>query len=228
MVKQHQKRKSIPRTWALKRKESTWVTRPSPGAHSRIHGMSINTALKEMLRLTKTTKETRQVLQHVLVNGRKVSDHRFIVGLFDVISFPKTKENFRIVLNQKGKLEFRKISEAEAKLRPAKILNKTRLKGGKLQLNLSDGTNILLKKNDYAAEDTLILENPSNTISAHLKLEKGALIYLIAGKHIGSSGAIKEIKGHMLAVTDAASKAAFETLKKYAIVIGKDKPMITL
>jgi len=45
--------------------------------------------------------------------GRK--DHRYPVGLFDVISTPETKQNFRVLINKKRKLFLIEIPEQEAK-----------------------------------------------------------------------------------------------------------------
>jgi len=49
---------------------------------------------------------------------------------------------------------------------------------------------------------------------------------LIGGTHIGENGIIKDIKGKKLVYK--RNKEEFETLKKYAFVIGKEKPVIKL
>jgi len=62
--------------------------------------------------------------------------------------------------------------------------------------------------------------------SERLPLEKGMLIYLVAGKHIGAVGKLADISGTKITVK--TDKENFETLKEYAFVIGKEKPCIAL
>jgi ribosomal protein S4E len=61
---------------------------------------------------------------------------------------------------------------------PAKIVGKTVLKGGKMQLNLSAGINMLVEKNNFKTGETLMLDMPSKNMVDHLKLEKGAYVFL--------------------------------------------------
>ena len=139
------------------------------------------------------------------------------------------KDNYRIMLDKKGKLVPVIINATESKLIPKKVINKTSTKGKKTQVNFSDGTNILSKEN-YQTGDTVIFSD--NKPKEHLKFEKGALIYILAGKQVGQIGVIKEIiqkKGlQPLRIVFTQGKENSETLKSYTFVIGKDKPIVTL
>ena len=106
-----------------------------------------------------------------------------------------------------------------------KIAEKTKLKG-KTQLNLSEGNNIVVDKDDYKTADTLVLAVPKNTIKKTIKFQKNALIYLTGGKHVGDVGTIDDIK--LNKITYKLGKGVYETLKKYAFVIGEDKPVIKI
>ena len=108
------------------------------------------------------------------------------------------------------------------KINGKKIQNK-----GQLQLNLSDGRNILTKEKTYAVGDTLVIETPSNKIQKHLKLEQGAMVYLIDGKHVTDIGTVKTVEKTTITYTSTTNKHV-QTLKQYAYVVGKDKPVITL
>ena len=228
MVKRHLKRLAMPRTWRISQKKGIkFMTRPSAGKPF-MYSMSINLILKEMLGLVKTTKETKYVLrtQLVLVNGKRVLDHRFPVGLLDILEIKEMGPAYRVVLNRKGNLDLITVDKSEANIRPVKISGKSPLKKGKLQLNFSDGTNLIVEKDDYATGDVLVLKLPKNEIQAHIKLEKGAVIYLTGGKHAGSIGVVEEIKQDEMFFKIGNDK--FETLKEYAFAIGKDKPVIKL
>ena len=72
----------------------------------------------------------------VLVDGRPVKDRKYPVGFMDVISLPEIKENFRVLMDKRGKWVLVRISPEEAKFKLSRIENKTTVKGGRTQLNL--------------------------------------------------------------------------------------------
>ena len=95
-----------------------------------------------------------------------------------------------------------------------------------MQLNLHDGRNILTDKKDFKVRDTLLIELPSQKIVQHLKFEPGSLVFFIAGKKMGQTANLKEIKDDKIICKAGGDE--FETAKDYAFVIGKDKPVITI
>jgi len=227
-IKKHLSRLAMPNSWKTKRKGKKWITRPLPGQHSLELGIPLNLLIRDILSYTKTTKETRYILnnQKVLVDQKRRKDHRFIVGLMDVVSIPKIKENFRLLLDKKGKIIAFSIEDKESKIKPCKVKGKTMLKKEKLQLNLFDGKNIISKQKDINVGDTVLIELPSQKIKDSFKFEEGATIYLTGGKHVGETGTIEKIKDNL--ITYKRDKNKFETLKKYAFVIGKKKSSIKL
>lgn len=220
MVKQHLKRMSAPKTWPIYRKFTTFVTRPFPGGQKLENSLSLGTVLKELLGHADTNREARMILHHkeVLVDGAKRTNLRTPVGLFDAISLPDLKKHHRLTLSSRGRLTFIQIDEKEAKLKPCAIRDKN-LVGGKVQLNLSDGRNILVDKDDYKTSETLVLAVPAQEIKERLKLEKGAMIFLTGGTHIGRVGTVEDISGDKIMYKTAEGELA-ESLRKYAFVIG--------
>lgn len=227
MSKKHLKRLNTPKTWNIKRKGIKYIKRPNPGAHSFNYGMPLSVFLRDMLKLAKTNREVKNILnnQDVLIDGLKKKEVKFIVGFMDTISIPYIKEYFRILLDKKGKLNFIKINEKESKLKICKVKGKISNKN-KLQINLSDGRNILVDKTDCKVGDSLLIEVPKQNIKEILKLERGAYVFLIGGKHSGSTATIEEIKDNIMKCR--RKETVFETSKKYAYVIGKEKPVIEL
>lgn len=232
MVKNHMKRINSPRRWDVLRKSHKFITRPNPGRDLFL-SISLNTVLKELLKKTKTTKESKHLIKHqgVLVNGKKYFDEKFPVGFLDVVSFPSTKEQYRLLVNKKSKLFMLQISEEEAKLKLSKILDKKQLSKDKIQVNCLDGRNFILKKDDahlkqIHTNDTVLYTLPDQKIKQVLKLEKGALVFLYKGKHAGHLVVIDDFK--MDNIIFKIGKDVFETRKAYAFIIGKDKPVITL
>ncbi len=229
MAKKHLKRLVAPKSWKIKRKGITFVTRPNPGMHSKKNSISINVVLRDMLNYAKTTRDVKVMLSNrdILVDGKQIKDHRFSVGVMDLIEIPKTKESFRVLLNKKGNISLVKQKSDEAKIKLCKIVGKSVIKKGKIQLNLNDGKNMIIDKNNYNTGDTLVIEIPEQKIKEHLKFEKGVCVYLSGGKHKGESGIIDEIKDSLIKVKPESGES-FETSKKFAFVIGKINSMITL
>ena len=226
-MKSHLKRLIVPKSWKLLKKEEKFVIRPRPGAHPAKLSMPISLLLKN-LSYASTTKEVKKILstKEVLVDGKRVKEHKIPVGFMDIITIKDTNDVLRIVLDEKGRLRIIPAEKDEALLKLSRIKGKKVLSKGKIQLNLSDNKNILIDKGDYKVGDSVLITVPFQEIKQHIKLEKGALIYLIGGKHIGNKGTVDDIEGNKLIYTSAKKK--YESLKKYAFVIGKGKESIKL
>lgn len=227
-MKNHFKRLASPKTWLIDRKKNKFIVRPNPGPHSLKASLPLGLILRDFLRYAQTIKEVKKMLNNrpVLVDGQRRKDHRLPLGLFDVLSFPQTQENFRLLLDQKGRLALKKISPSESGLKPCRINGKTALPRG-IQLNLHDGKNIIVERK-FAGKvgDTLLLTLPDQKIKETFGLKKDAFVFLINGKGSGSSGLLQEIKKD-LAVYQKEGKN-IETLKKYLFVLGDKKSAIEL
>jgi small subunit ribosomal protein S4e len=225
----HLSRIAMPKSWDFARKTTKWITRPLPGAHPMHFGLPLNLILRDVLGFAKTAKEVKNILnnQEVLVDGKRRKEPRLIIGLMDVLSIPKLHKSYRIMINAHGNLVVHEISDEESKTKLCKIKGKSQVHG-KISLNLHDGRNILLDKENanHKIGDSLLIELPSQKIRDAVKFEKGSLIFLIAGKHKGDVGSIEEIKDDR--VIYKKGNETFETAKEYAFAIGKNKPLIKL
>ena len=100
-----------------------------------------------------------------------------------------------------------------------------------MQLNLSNGKNILVDKDSYKVSDTLIMDLLTNKIVDHLPLKEGSIIYLTGGSKIGHVGKVVSITKangtQQSKILFTLDKTKNETLKEYAFVIGDDKSVIT-
>ena len=227
MATSHLKRMATPKTWHINRKNSKFITKPSPGPHGINSSVALGVLIKEILKYATTSREVKKILNSgsVKVDGVVRKDYRLPVGIFDTVEF-STGKHFRIILNKKGKLDVVETSKDESSSKPAKITGKTMLKG-KLHLNFYDGKNRIADKNDYKVGDTVILSLPEQKIGKHFKLQKKSTIFLTSGKHVGETGKIEDIAGNKIIYKDHNGEMV-ETLKEYAFVIGEEKPLITL
>jgi small subunit ribosomal protein S4e len=232
-VSRHLKKVASPRSWPIPKKTNIWVTKPKPGPHSLKQAIPLGVIIRDILKLTDNMRETKRVLNegNILVDGIVRRDHKFPVGIFDVIQAPKLGASYRMLLDPRGRLRLNELDVDEPK-KPCKILNKTTVKGGKAQLNLHDGTNILAS-NDYKTRDTIILDIPGKSVHKHIKYEPGNLAVVIGGTHSGQLANILEIKTvrssrHNMVVLSKDDGTQFETIEDYVFVVGTDKPEFNL
>jgi small subunit ribosomal protein S4e len=223
----HLSRLAAPKHWPIRRHGLKWITRLRPGAHSLKTGMPLNVILRDLLGYAGNNKEVKTILnnQDVLVDGKRRKEPRFNTGVMDVLSLPRISEYYRIMFDKKGKIALLPIKEGESRTKVCKIIGKRLIKG-KLQINLSDGKNLLVEKGDYKKGDSVLIEVPVLKVKEVLAMAKGNLVYMTAGKHVGEIGQVREIKGERIVVKTKESE--FETLRRYGLVIGKDKPVISL
>lgn len=223
----HLKRLNAPVSWKIPKKEYTFIVKPRPGRHSITNGIPFSILMKDALKFTKTTRETKKLLNEgkILIDGKKENDWKSLVGIMDIIEMPQNQLHYIVLFDENGKLITRSINKDEAKLKTYKIVNKKILKGKKTQLNLYDGNNLLISKDNYKVGDSIVISIPKKEIKEHLKFEKGALIYLIGGKHIGKYGILDQIK-HFKGIEEdriiiKSKNESIETLKSYAFVVKK-------
>ena len=226
MGKKIMKRLAAPKTWHVERKKTKVITKPLPGSHRIEMGIPLNILLKEILNYANTTREVKKLLNtnDVRVDGTIRKNPRFQVGIFDTLAFTNIDEYYRMVINKKGYLELIKISKEESSIKPCRIIKKTMV-NGKLQLNLYDGKNIIVDKNNYKSGDTVMISLPDKKISRHLKLEAKSTILLLGGNHIGELGHVENIIGNRI-VYKSQKGDLIETSKDYAFVVGEQKPQI--
>ncbi len=226
----HQKRLSAPKTYKIPRKTFKWVVKPSPGPHNK-EAVPLLIVVRDYLKLADNAREARRIIANgeILVDGVPRKDYKFPVGLFDVIKIPKLKKSYRIVFDGKGRFVPIEIEDDDLKI--YKIVNKTVLKGGKIQLNLFDGTN-LLGDNTYKTKDSILVKIPKKEIVERLPFEVGALVMITGGSHAGKIGKMKEYKivrgsSPNLVTVDVGGRD-ITTIVDYVFVIGRDKPVIDL
>jgi small subunit ribosomal protein S4e len=227
-MSRHLKRLAAPKIWQIQRKKFKFVTKPVPGPHGTEAGISLGTLLKETLNYASSNRESRKIINtnEVRIDGKIRKDFRFPVGVFDTIGFSTTNEHFRAIISRKGNMELVKIKKEEAAIKPCKIIGKTMI-NGKLQLNLFDGNNIPAGRGSYKVGDTILLSVPEKKIEKHLKLDKKASIFLIGGKHIGETGNVEDVLGDRIVYKNNEGEL-IETSRKYAFVIGENRPLITI
>lgn len=230
--RKHLKTFKAPKSWPIHPKEHTWTVKPQAGPHSIDGSLSLMIIIRDILALGDNSREAKRIINsgNVLIDGRARKDYKYPVGFMDIISIPKTEESYRVLLDNKGRLTLKPVDENNFKL--SKIVDKTTVKGGKTQLNLHDGRNVLVDE-DYKVGDVVKLSIPEQDIIEKYPLQEGAIVLVTGGKHTGELGNIKEIiinesSKPNTVVIETESKDQFLTLKDYVFVVGENNPVISL
>lgn len=232
-MKKHLKRLNAPRVLSIKRKVKKWTVRSSPGPHPLEKSISLGIIVRDYLCFSDNLKETKKILTNgeVFVDGVIRKDHKFPCGLMDVISIPNLKKDFRVLFNRRGKLTLVPITAKDADWKLCRIENKKIVKGKQIQLNLHDGRNKIVEKNEYNTGDVLKLSFKDQKIEDIYKFQKGTVSIIIGGIHIGEIADIEELEFIPSTKPNLAKmkgKSEFSTLQKYVFPIGKTKPVIEL
>lgn len=238
------KRKPAPKFWPIHRKEFVWVVKPSPGPHSLKNCLPLTIVLRDILKFAKTRKEAKTIVSQgkVYVDGKVRREDDFPVGLMDVISISDIDNHFRIVPSPKG-LILHPISKEESNFKLCRIENKKVVKNGRVQLNLHDGSNILVRIADpkktqedtYKALDTVKINLPERQILEQVKMKENDFAIITSGKNIGKHGKIIEIektKGkkrtNALVTIEDKKGNRYQTILNFVFAIGEGQPLISM
>lgn len=227
----HQKRLSSSKVLSIPKKKHKWVTRSNPGPHAKDKSLPLLVAVRDNLGLCDTGREARRIIgnREIIVDMSPTRDFKRPLGLMDTVSIPKAKQHYRVLLDRKGRLQMVPIDEMDATWKLARIDNKTTVKGGRTQINLHDGRNILLEKDEYKTGDVLKIELPTQKVLSHYPMVKGAVAMVISGSHTGDMSTVEQhlptrsSSEDLIEFTDG-----FSTVKSNVFVVGADRAEVTV
>jgi small subunit ribosomal protein S4e len=201
-----------------------------PGPHPKGFSIPLIVVLRDVLKYAETAKEARSMLNtgRVLVDKRVRKEPAFPVGLMDVLEITEVGKYWRVMVNKNG-LFLKEIGKEEADVKLCRIMGKSVLKGGKIQLNLHDGRNILADGKGYRVDDSVVIHLPDQKIVKHFSFKEGQEALIIRGKNMGKMGRIKGFRKreNMLekcAVFVECEGKSIKTVKGY-VMVGSVKPV---
>lgn len=195
---EHQKAISSPKTFPIERKGNKWTTSPRSGPHSANECIPLGILIRDVLGYAESNKEVRKILNedYCKIDGKICKDYKYPVGIFDSIKLKN--ENYRVVPAKKG-FKLVEISQKKRQKKICRLEDKTSIKGGKIQLNLNDGKNILLEDEpNLETGSSLVISLPELEIEDTIELKKGIKVMIVGGKNRGETAKfekIKEVKG---------------------------------
>ncbi|THG01944.1 hypothetical protein TEA_006098 [Camellia sinensis var. sinensis] len=210
-LKKHLNRLNAPKHWMLDKLGGAFAPKPSSGPH-----------------------ESRKCLPLILIlRNRLKTDKTYPAGFMDVVSIPKTNENFRILYDTKGRFRLHSIRNEEAKFKLCKVRSVQFGQKGIPYINTNDGRTICYPDPLIKANDTIKLDLETNKITDFIKFDVGNVVMVTGGRNRGRVGVIKNREKHKgsfdtIHVQDATGHE-FATRMGNFFTIGKGtKPWISL
>jgi len=247
--KKHLKRLNAPRHWMLDKLGGTWAPRPATGPHKLRECLPLSLVLRNRLRYALTRRETLIIVmrRQVLVDGKVRTELQYPAGFQDVISIPKTDEQFRLLFDVKGRFVLHRITKEEASYKLCRVSQFDKAKKATIGRNpfhtgqagaipyivTHDGRTIRFADPAINVNDTVKVDIASGKVIGHLKFDVGQLAMITRGANIGRVGAIVSIEHHpgsfdIVHVRDRKNNV-FATRLQNVFVIGEsNKPFISL
>jgi len=231
----HLKRMYAPKHWMLDKLRGRWAPKPAAGPHKLRECMPLIVMLRERLKYALTYREVKMtVMQRLIkVDGKVRSGMFFPAGFMDVVQIEKTKENFRLLYNTKGRFTLHKIVKEEASYKLCRVKKVMRGPKGIPYCVTHDGRTIRYPDPDVKVNDTVRLDTESGKILDYVKFEPGNVVTISGGNNMGRVGVITHREKHpgsfeIVHIKDAVGHS-FNTRLENVFVIGKgNKPWISL
>jgi small subunit ribosomal protein S4e len=231
----HLKRLNAPDSWHVAKKTTKFITKTAPGPHNA-NAMPIAIWLRDHMGFARNLKEVKQILHQndVIINGKPCRDPKMGIGIFDIIALPRMGKYFRMLRGKHGRHQAVEIDAEAAQSRLCKIQNKTIIAGGKVQLNLRYGANII-GNNTYKPNDSVVISlKPEDRfrIIDHFPFAAGNMAMITGGKHSGKVARIVEIVKtpgsvpNKIILEDEATNTRFDTIAPYIYMVGTKTPAI--
>ena len=199
-VYKHLKRIHAPKSWMLSKVGGIWATKPSQGPHKLRECIPLNLLLRTKLRLALNAKEAKLIVNakegNIRIDGKIRRDHKYPVGIMDIIHIVKTNSFYRVNFDVKGRWRLVKISKEDAKFKLCKVTK--RCMGPKKSpfVVTSDGRTLRFPNPNIKQNDTVKLNLETNQIADYYKYNIGSHVLIVGGNNIGRVGTIEKIEKH--------------------------------
>eukprot|EP01097_Dermamoeba_algensis_P002212 TRINITY_DN187_c0_g1_i2.p1 TRINITY_DN187_c0_g1~~TRINITY_DN187_c0_g1_i2.p1 ORF type:complete len:266 (+),score=44.71 TRINITY_DN187_c0_g1_i2:90-887(+) len=233
--RKHLKRLNAPRHWMLDKLAGKWAPRPSPGPHKLRESLPLVVLLRNRLKYALTRREVISIVAQKLikVDAKVRTDPNYPAGIMDVVSVPKTNENFRLIYDVKGRFNVHRITPEEAKFKLLKVRKVFTSPKGVPVAVTHDGRTIRYPDPLISANDTLKFDLSEKKVTDYVKFDTGNLVLVTGGHNIGRVGVVEKKEKHpgsfdIIHVKDSAGHS-FATRVSNVFVIGKGtKSLVTL
>merc|ERR1711879_5384 len=225
--KKHLKRLNAPKKWMLDKLGGAFAPRPSCGPHKLRECIPLIVLLRNKLKYALTRKEVMSITMQrlVKVDAKVRTDLRFPLGFMDVLSIPKTNENFRVMYDVKGRFIVHRITGKEAEYKLCKVKSQKTGKGGVPYITTHDGRTIRYPDPDIKEYDTIKYNVQTGRVMEFVRFDVGQMAICTGGQNAGRIGTIEAREKHpgsfeIIHLRDANGHE-YATRMDYVFVIGK-------
>jgi len=247
--KKHLKLLNAPKHWMVHKLAGIFAPRPSQGPHKIVECLPLSLILRNRLKYALSRRETIMIVMRRLVevDGKVRMDLNYPTGFMDVISIKKTKENFRLVFDEKGRFKLLPINEDEAKFKLCRVTALQRTDKATSGTNYaktgSDATVPVLRTHDgrtlrypdpaIRVNDVIKLNLVTGKIEQHLKFDVGQVAMITKGANTGRIGTVVSKEKHpgsfdIVHLKDKRDHPFATRLSNVFIIGDGDKPTISI
>ncbi len=199
--------------------------------------MPLALLLRDRLKYALTMREVLQIVKDraglIKVDGKIRKDPNFPLGFMDVVSIDKTGDNFRLLLDIKGRFAVHRIEAKEASSKLMKVKRKGVGLNKVPYIVTHDGRTIRYPHPEVQVNDTVRFNFETNEFVDYHKFAHGNAVIITGGHNIGRVGLITHTDKHpgsfeIVHVRDERGET-FATRITNVFVIGTGKkPVISL
>jgi len=243
------KRLNAPKHWMLDKLGGVWAPRPSQGPHKLRESLPLSLVLRNRLKYALTRREVMIIVmrRQVLVDGKVRTDLNYPAGFMDIVSIPKTDEQFRLLYDTKGRFVLHRVAKEEAGFKLLRVQRVARgskatigrnpfhagQAGAIPYLTTHDGRTVRFADPLVHVNDTIKFDITTGKQIGHLKFDVGQLAMITRGHNIGRVGTVVSVERHpgsfdIVHLKDKRNQV-FATRMQNVFIIGEAaKPWVSL
>ncbi|KAL7713825.1 40S ribosomal protein S4 [Entamoeba marina] len=223
----HLKRLNAPHHWMLSKLGGTFAPKPTHGPHAMKECLPLILILRNRLNYALNGKEVTMIVKNrsVKIDGKIRTDTRYPCGFMDVLTIPKTKENFRLMYNTKRRFCLVPLTNEQSKFKLCKVKKCIVGNQGIPFIVTHDGRTIRFPHPEIKANDTIKLNLETGKIEDFIKFDIGNTAMMTGGNGMGRIGVVVKREVHpgsfeVVHIKDAKGNT-FTTRLNNVFVIGK-------
>ena len=227
------KRQMAPQFWGIARKNKRFVITVKPGPHKKSHAIPSAVFLRDTLKIVTSLREAKTAIYSgkIKIDGVVRKSLHHAIGLMDVVELENVSDIYRLVPTEEKLLKPIKINESEKSKKLVRVVSKTTINKGKLQIGFHDGRSII-SDTKVNVGDTCLIQIPEVKILEIIKLEAGCQGLVTSGNNAGQIGKIETIEEGTFILPKRViltlGERKIEIPADIIMPIGKEEPIIQL
>jgi small subunit ribosomal protein S4e len=222
-----------PQFWGITRKNHRFVITVRPGPHKKNYSVPTAVFLRDTLKIVTSLREAKSAIYSgkVKIDGVVRKSLHHAIGLMDVVELENVPDIYRLVPSEKRLLTPIKINKSEKSKKLVRVVSKTTINKGKMQIGFHDGRS-LITDTKLNVGDTCLIQIPDLKILEVIKIEAGCQCMVTRGVNAGQIGKIETVEtGTFILpkrVVLVLGDRKIEIPADIVMAIGKEEPVIQL